>query len=68
MAGAEAALKIVLLMELRERGYGGGYTMVKRFVGSLSRQHRLSGPICSISPSAGVGGRKSPCTMKHSLP
>lgn len=67
-AAAERIPAGVLLMELRERGYCGGYTMVKRFVASLNRQHRLSGPIRSISPSASVGGRKSTRTMKHGLP
>ena len=37
----------VLLMELRERGYSGGYTMLKRFVASLKPQAggRAGGPV-----------------------
>ena len=51
----------VLLMELRERGYTGGYTMLKLFVASLRPQHaavfrhdRPQVPIQVARPSKGV--------------
>ena len=51
-AAPDAILATVLLAELRERGYPGGYTAVKRFVASL-RETRPADPVVRFETEPG---------------